>query len=278
MSNEVQKTVITAEVWKNALKKTVKILFVVIMLVFYINAMVLTLLPRFSAKVYRFMGFSRAEEYSLERVYEKSKDNADLYNLIVFEQNKKNYEKELNYINMLMINDEYNEFCEQLDLSAMKTIKDKSLIAYMCNTKNYINSQKVKCLFNLGIPVETFIYSNLATDYLTENSYATYIEIVYNSNMSWSQKKEKIEALNETFSSQNPDVIVEDLFKERIADIVLEKTREKGLSEKILLEYSLMENYKAGYLYNLIIENETQAEVYKQFYIGSAELYYELVK
>ncbi len=279
MTSETQKNVITADIWKNALKKTAKILLIFILVGFYVNAMIVVLFPRFSAKIYNFMGLSRAEEYSLERVYEKDKDNADLYNLIVFEQNQKNYEKELNYINLLMINDDYDKFCEKLDESAAKTIKDKSMIAYMCNTNGYIVSQKVKCLFNLGLSAETFIYSNLADkNNLKENSYAVYVEFIYDSNMKGDKKKEMIANLNETFDSENPDVCIEDLFKERIANIILEQNTAENLTDKILLEYALMENYKAGHLYNLIVENAAQAEVYKQLYIASVNEYYDLLK
>lgn len=279
MAKELQKNILTADVWKNALKKTAKILLVVILVGFYISGMIVVIFPRFSAKIYNFMGLSRAEEYSLERVYEKSKDNADLYNLIVFEQNQKNYEKELNYINLLMVSDDYDKFCENLDKSAIKAIEEKSMIAHMCNVNGYLASQKVKCMFNLGLGVETFIYTNLtAENNLIENSYASYVELVYDSNMSKAKKKEAIETLNETFEQSNNNLTIEDLFKERIADIIIAQTAEEDAAKKILLEYALMENYKAGELYNLIIENTVQAEVYEQLYLESVTSYYNLVK
>lgn len=277
MTNELQKNTLNVEIWKNALKKTAKILLLLLLVGFYISALIVVLFPRFSAKIYNFMGLSRAEEFSLERVYEKSKNNADLYNLIVFEQNQENYEKELNYINLLLVNDEFDEFCEALDESAIKAIEDKSMIAYMCNIKGYLLGQKVKCMFKLGISTETFIYSNLAAqNNLIENSYATYVGLVYDSNMSASKKQEMVENLNATINSDGD--MLEDLFKERIADIILAQESAEGMVEKILLEYALMENYKAGHLYNLIIENATQAEVYRQLYLSSANEYYELVK
>lgn len=278
MSEGVQKTIIDAEAWKNILKKVAKILLIVVLVGFYVSATIVVLFPRFSAKVYNFMGLSRAEEYSLERVYEKSKDNADLYNLIVFEQSHKNYQKELNYINMLMVSDGYDEFCENLNKSALDSIGDKSLIAHMCNTNGYLVNQKIKCLFNLGIGTETFIYSNLNSNYLTENSYATFVNLVYDSNMTAEQKQEVITTLNETFEQTNSNLTVEDLFKERIADIMLEKVSATELVDKVLLEYALMENYKAGYLCNVIMENSIQAETYRTLYLSTSNDYYNLIK
>ena len=278
MSEEVQKITIGPEVWKNALKKAAKTLLIVILVGFYVNVMLVALFPRFSVKVYNFMGLTRAEEYSLERVYEKSKDSADLYNLIVFEQMQKNNEKELNYINLLMVSDDYDKFCNELDASAIKTIEDKSLIAHMCNTKGYLINQKVKCLFNLGIGAETFIYSNLNSNYLTENSYTTFVGLVFDSNMTAAKKQEAITNLNETFEQSNNNLTIEDLFKERIADIMLERAKVTELVDKVLLEYALMENYKAGYLYNVIMENDVQAETYRTLYVSSSNDYYNLVK
>ena len=278
MSEEVQKITIGPEVWKNALKKAAKTLLIVILVGFYVNVMLVALFPRFSVKVYNFMGLTRAEEYSLERVYEKSKDSADLYNLIVFEQMQKNNEKELNYINLLMVSDDYDKFCNELGASAIKTIEDKSLIAHMCNTKGYLINQKVKCLFNLGIGAETFIYSNLNSNYLTENSYTTFVGLVFDSNMTAAKKQEAITNLNETFEQSNNNLTIEDLFKERIADIMLERAKVTELVDKVLLEYALMENYKAGYLYNVIMENDVQAETYRTLYVSSSNDYYNLVK
>ena len=276
MKNETQKTTITAEVWKNSFKKALKILFIVLVAGFYLNLIIVALSPRFSAKVYNFMGFDNAEEYCLEKTYEKTKSNADLYNLIVFEQSQKDYQKELNYINLLFVSCGYDEFCKNLDESALKAIEDKSLVAHLCDTNAYLINQKVKCLFNLGIDAETFVYSNLKGDYLTENSYASYIQLIYDSNLSKEKKQEMINTLNNTSSLQNG--VVEDLFKERIADLILAKQNAEKNNEKILIEYSLMENYKAGYLYNLILENSTQAEAYKTLYSESASAYYQLIK
>ena len=85
---------LTKKVVLNSFKILAKTLILLIFVFFYIISTMFFLAPKFDAKIFNFFGLKKAEEACYVQAYEKSENNADLYNLILFESELQNYEKE----------------------------------------------------------------------------------------------------------------------------------------------------------------------------------------
>lgn len=244
-------------IWKNAILKFLKIFAFCFILCVYIVSILFFIYPNANVKLFRFLGLKNAEEASLVRVYEKSEKLSDLYNLIVFEDEQANFEKELYYLNILMFDENFDKFCDKLDSSAIQAVgEDKALIPYLCNTKSYLINQKVLCLINLNQTVDTFVCSMLGEEYLFEYSYTTYVEYIYSMNINNLTKENLITILNETFNLNNESKTVEELLDERIENLKAYTEGELNEVQKIKAYHTLMNLTKGKYLSNLILHGE----------------------
>lgn len=241
-------------IWKNAILKFLKIFAFCFILCVYIVSILFFVYPNANVKLFRFLELKNAEEASLVRVYEKSEKLSDLYNLIVFEDEQSNFEKELYYLNILMFDDGFDEFCDKLDNSAIQAVgEDKTLIPYLCNTRSYLINQKVLCLINLNQTVDSFVCSMLGDEYLFEYSYTTYVEYIYSMNVNIETKQNLIDDLNITFNLNNDSKMVEELLNERIENLKTYAESELNEIQKIKTHHTLMNLTKGKYLSNLIL-------------------------
>ena len=115
-TNEVY---IDKKTWLNSFKTFAKIMLAVVFVFFYLISALFFLAPNFDAKIFNFFGIVRAEEACYEMQYKKSGQLSDLYNLVLFEQEHSNKEKELEYITELMSDDEF--------------LKDKGIEGFVVN-------------------------------------------------------------------------------------------------------------------------------------------------
>lgn len=260
----------------NCLKLSLKFLAIAIIAVAYINVSIVVISPKFSAKIYSKLGLKSAEEYCLTRVYAKSDSLVDLYNLVVFEQNRDDL-KQLQYINELKNKDGYLQFCKKMNSSALSSTTEKSLVAYVGDLDAYLTNQKVKCLYNLNLGAEVFVYTNLKSSELQEQSFATYVEIVKSDeSQSAIEKKQKYQNLLDTFALGDDNLEIYLNQKMNAQEQKLLET-DLGEAERILLQFSLMKNYKACYVvYDLI--DETKKNEFKNKYESAVLSYNNLIK
>lgn len=264
-------------VWKNATVSFLKIIGIVVCAFFFVTTTLFSLFPSLGTEYYNVLGLKKAEELCYERQYQKSDNIADLYNLVVFEQDKNNI-KQLQYINELMNKKGYTDFCEKLNDSALSKTNEKSLIAYVGDVNAYLVNQKVKCLYELNISAETFVYSCLKNDNLTEQSFASYVELIRKDNsLSETKKIEKYQDLLDTFEANGQTLEV--LLNNRLL-YINQKLGETNLSEnnKIILQYTLMNDYRACYVVYHTIGNETKTSEYETKYNEARSEYNNLVK
>ena len=234
------------------------------------------LAPKFDAKIFNFFGLKKAEEACYVQAYEKSENNADLYNLILFESELQNYEKELYYLNLLMNDDEYDVFCKKLDDSALQTIKDKALVVYLCNVDGYLINQKVKCMYELGFDgeltstIRNFLKAQLENGGLFETSFATYVELIYSDEaLTKEQKSDRFEL---AYNRVDTDL------SKRLADLNAYVSRKDiSLANKIIAQNAIVSIKKADYIIDKVNES-AEVEASKAAYETALAEYSNLVK
>jgi len=281
MASVTNEVYIDKKTWLNSFKTFAKIMLAVVFVFFYLISALFFLAPIFDAKIFNFFGIVRAEEACYEMQYKKSGQLSDLYNLILFEQEHSNKEKELEYITELMSDDEYDEFCTKLDVSSVYNTKNKSMYAYVGDVNAYLMNRKIKCLYGLtdkesAIQVE--VLKSLKNGKITEYAFATYVDLLKNNKKT---TKEDYKALLETFELNYADKDVAELLDLRIDQIeeLLASSSVKGKVSEILLEFSLMKLSYAGYVvYNAIGEDDSKINEFKQLYESSAGRYANLIK
>ena len=213
--------------WINALKTFAKILVSVLLVFCFLLSVLFLMAPKADAKIFEFLGLKKAEESCYIRIYERSQAEEDLYNLIMFESKEGETLKQLQYINMLLSDGDYEEFCIRFNNSAVVSlmnekgkIEKKNMVAHVCNINSYLLNQKVNCMVNLGFENENvwnFIASNLEKVDIFEYSITTYLNLI-ETNTSISNEKAK-QLTKDMLSYEKNSKTIETLLNERIDDV-----------------------------------------------------------
>lgn len=219
------------------LKTSLLTLFACVVAVFYFFAVAFCLSPEFMIKTSEKMGWTGGEILGYQKVYENSGKIEDLYNLTVICIGNKKNKQTVKCVNELQDSDDYDEFCEKLDLSAIQNSKIQ-YVAYVGNLDSYLESQKVSALFKQGkkSEAEKSAIANLKSENKFSFSLETYVECL-------DGKKEKLLKLaNKTLD----DKTVFEWIEQRIS----------------LLQYdSLSDKYKALSIYTLLKINKTKYQL-----------------
>ncbi|MBQ8452032.1 MAG: hypothetical protein IJ538_04600 [Clostridia bacterium] len=263
----------------SGLKGFCKICFVVIAVWFFAVASLTVLFPRASAKLYNFFGLKKAEENSLNRIYEKSQNLSDLYNLVIFESSSSNFEQELKYLNILISAENFDDFANKLDSSSITSTTNKSLIPYIANVKSYLANQKLNCLIKLNESKEnalTFVYSSLAGEYLNEYTFTTFVEWLKSSNLTSAEKGSEITKFLEMFDSSGKTT--DELLKERLSNLKIKVDSETNLNLKIIESHAHMTLCR-GRLDAYIMANKNESEISeaRAAYTDSLQAYSSLI-
>lgn len=259
---------LSKEKYKLLLKTALKTLSYVFIGVMLFICACFHLSPTLSLKISQYLGSANAQEIAYERIYEKSGENADLYNLILFNQKQNDLSDELKYINELMSKKNYNEFCKALDKASFSEVESKELIPYMCDTNAYLRSQKVICTYKLGECDEIYLIVQTSAGELSDLSVAVYIDLIHeDKDLTSTEKTEKISQF------ANKGIVVNQEFKgadaiidTRIEDISAKLAERLEVEERIIMQYSLVRFYKAKYIINSYLGNETEKENYRVLY------------
>ena len=218
--------------------------------------------PKVDAKIFNFFGIKSAEEACYKQVYKKSNSNADLYNLILFEKQIKNYEKELEYINELKGKSDYKEFCKKMDLTGLDYCQNnKNQYIYFADVNAYFEARKVICKFNLNVNkginynILLDLQENLGGDDLTEYSIFEYVNLVLTTDSL--TKTEKTNLIKKVSENSIIELVIE-----RINNIENKIDTTTDEVELILLQNSLVNHLKSVYYYEIMLnDRETETAV-----------------
>ena len=260
MEQVAEEKVFDKQIWLNSFKIFGKIFFCLVVSFFYVISVMFFIQPKFDAKIFNYFGLTKAEESCYEQIYNKSNSSVDLYNLILFEQQIGNTNKELLYINELLAKDDYEEFCDKLDKSSIENAgSNKTLIATVGDVDSFLISRKVKCLYqmnrntkfeNRSKSVQDYVRSCLKNGSLTELSFSTYVLLVDgDSSLSENQKKQEFESLNDLISSAN-NVSTETLLNDREIQLFETINTSSSNAENIIVLNAMVKFYRAKYVFS----------------------------
>ena len=138
---------------KDVLKTMLKTM-VILVLIFVFGALGFYVInPKYSAQICAELGWKHAEVDCYELLYVRTKDNADLYNLIVKLGNVDEVEDQNSYIDRLLNTENYSEFCNNMDNSVVENFDNGSISAeqfcLLYGVNEYLISTKVINLLKL---------------------------------------------------------------------------------------------------------------------------------
>lgn len=278
-------------VWLSSLKITAKIIICVFSLFSLVVASLFYLVPSADIKIFNFLGATKAEERCYERIYAKTGSTSDLYNLIIFEMEHENSEKELEYIKKIYEADDYKVFCAKLNKSGIVSADgNKSLYAYVADTEAFLMGQEMKCTVDVSLSkqpedwqmdIVSLIQKNIQSENLTENSFYTFSSMIY--------KTDKLALKDKSLIMQMLSLILID--DARFEDLVIARrnsislkldnlNKETDVVQEILLTHSIMQWYSGLYYYDLMLNQSetTRGQDYKKAYEETLQKYNNLIK
>ena len=245
---------------KRAVKIALKTLLDSFVVIMFVMCCLFVVFPKTSLKIHEMLGNNKMQEHNYKMIYARSKDVTDLYNLIIFEGNLGNYKDELYYIDEMLARKDYANFCEQMDKTTIAELKEQQLTSYSANVNAYLLSRKVICMYNLQENgLETYVYRQTLTGKLSEYSFSTYVDLVYNDeNLTKSQKSEKLSCLMDTMDGINGKLST--LVQARVDGLKTAITISDD-DKKDVLRYALMRIYASRfYVYDMVGNEELKAE------------------
>lgn len=134
---------------KIIVKTALKTILLVVGFVCLVFASLFTFVPEKLSGVYGNLGMKNAQIAAMQRVYEKSDENGDLYNLVQLCLSNKNYDQAKKYILKLRARKNYSQFVEEVDSTSIeKATKDE--VAYVVSLDVYLAGQLLMCEYKLG--------------------------------------------------------------------------------------------------------------------------------
>ena len=194
---------------KNGLKIGLNTLIACFVVIMFSLTFIFVLFPKFSLKINNSLGLDKVKELNYQMIYNRSEKITDLYNVILYEGELGKHSKELGYIDEMIAREDYNEFCETMDKASLKSVKDKNMIPYSVNVNGYLLSRKVICLYNLKKEgIDTYVYRQTSLGKISEYSFSTYVDLIYNDNsLTDAQKREKFAFLMNINEVKNNELI-----------------------------------------------------------------------
>lgn len=287
MQETTKDSVINRNLIKSSLKIFAKVMFCVMVGFFFFVTSMFYLAPKINAKMFNFFGLTKAEESCYIQAYKNSEKTSDLYNLVLFEQEHSNTEKELYYINVLLSKNDYSDFCLKLNSSAIAKT-EKNMYVYVGDVNAYLVNRKLKCMYQLNSKVThenrsklvvSFVRSCLAGENLTELSFSTYVSLVLQDETLTSQQKVSEFETFENLISTEETVSTRKLLTDREGALINKYINEKSESSKILFANALVKFYKAEYNYfKTLGETENNLQMIEDKYQIMLDAYNKLIK
>lgn len=255
--------------------KTIADCFIVIM---FIMCSLFVVFPKFSLKIHQMLGMERMQGLNYRVIYGRSGNIADLYNLIIFEGNQKDYKEELAYIDEMIERKDYNSFCESMDKASLVKISSNQLNPYSANVNGYLLSRKIICMYELEQEgMDAYVYRKTNTGKLSEYSFSTYVDLIYfDEELSVNEKKENFSKLLQISDVIEGNLItLEQLVQKRVDSLKHAISLELDDNKKDVLGYTLMRIYASRYyIYDVLgeenLKNEN-LELYREIKIELAK-------
>lgn len=261
----MDKTLNNEKDMKNIAKIALKTLLDCFIGLMLILCSIFVLFPKFSLKINQTLGLTKVQEYNYQLIYKRSNNIADLYNVIICEENLGKTEKELTYLNEILARSDFQDFCKAMDNATISKLNDNKLIASTANVNGYLTARKVYCLYSLNSKnVESFVYQQTKSGKYKEYTFAVFVDLVVGDTiLTQSQKKELLSefiVLSE-FDVENSKLIsMEKLVETKIAGLVsLVDNKNTSENDKLVYKYELMRYYGANAsLYEILGDADKQ--------------------
>lgn len=261
---------------KIIIETSLKTLYFVIIGIFFSIASLTVLAPKAMINFCDALNLQKSKEYMYERVYDRTQQIEDLYNVIEVNISGKHYDHVTKYIKIMQKRLDYDEFCSKIDETNAQTV-NKMFYVYVCDYDAYLRTQNVVALYNSNRVQRA---EEIAFDELVGNSnpfaweFGAFVDCVMtDTTLTASQKKTMLAEIYETtlngvgvqeFINNNLDMVddlesAEGRDKLKTLHILMKiKSTNKYLAEAVndttlaeLLQKDL-DNYKAEYDKTLI--------------------------
>ncbi len=126
-----------------------KCVAVFVILLFYLEAIMVGLVPKSAAKFFDDIGLDGPASTCYEQIYKRSQKSIDLYNLVERQLRSGNYKKAANNITKLLERPDYKTFATKLNKAAIEKSEKKYLV-YVADVNSYLLSQRVIALYRSG--------------------------------------------------------------------------------------------------------------------------------
>lgn len=246
--------------FKTALKIGARTLVNCFIVIMFVASFIFVAFPRISLKMNNLLGLKKIKELNYQMIYERSGKASDLYNVILYECEMGDFDKELAYIDEMIARNDYADFCEGVDKASLESVKDKNLIPYSVNVNGYLLGRKVVCLYNLDLDgLDSYVYRQTKTGKLSEYSFTVYADLIYSDeSLTKSQKQEKFRILMEMIDSDGYSL--EELLETRVQGINDKIKIEDKSERKISLQYTLTRIYRSRYYVYDILGDEMKKQ------------------
>ena len=263
-------------VWKNSIFKFLKILLCAVCFLFFMIFILFLFFPANCANVFKFFGAFELQEKCLVRNYEKSGEPYDLYELILVQDEHKNFSGELESVCKMLSLDDYEIFCDALDRESLKDVS-ADMFGYVGNSRAYFLGKQVKCQILLNGNANALVCKNLNSTNLTENTFAVAVRTILNiEGLDDFAKKTKIDDLLQTWNSEFSENDVETLVLNRIEDLKQSISDLFG-SNKIIAGFSLFDVSDALLNARILQGNETKIDEARQIFDEARQIYLSLL-
>lgn len=246
------------KVGKDIIKTSLKVLLALVLAVVFVAIGLFVITPKTTAKICSALGFKHLEVSCLELEYSRTKNNTDLYNLIVKVGGIKNYNKQQNYIKILQKDTEYSEFCTKFDESMIASYKSGKISAkelaslygvgeYLSSTysNNYLLTNKLDDAYSAIVSTTLDVSDYKDKDF--ELAVYYYIDYLYSKGVSAETCSTYINKL------VNENNILDYLQSKEVADSAQISATEK--STRILAKYQQVKITYARYIIFEVTEN-----------------------
>lgn len=160
------------------IKTVLKTLWLTAFILGFVIVGMSVLTPRIMLKSFDAMGLNRAGYLVQKRLYERDDSNENLFNLIQRAIEDERYKDQVKYIQIIMANDDYSEFCDAVDKETRQVLGQRYSI-YADSYDTYLRRHLVEALYKTG---ETMEAKMMAIDsvYMGLDELYMYVSLIIN--------------------------------------------------------------------------------------------------
>ncbi|MBQ8468556.1 MAG: hypothetical protein IJ542_02240 [Clostridia bacterium] len=237
--------------------------------------------PYVSAKVCSALGFKNLEASCYELIYIRTKNNSDLYNLVVKLGGINKYAKQSKYIELLKNDANYGDFCAEADQSFAEAYNNNQISAkslaklygtneYLASTHaiNYILLNNYDEAYNVIVSTKQAASGAAFTDRDYELAVYYYVDYLYSSAVTNSNCKNYCQKLASTTDGN----MIAYLIERQASNELLLSSATEGSYQKIVALYAKVKiTYSKFVLYKMTEQAELANNSYAEWQSAVAE-------